>query len=323
MRATRLLIPTVLIALVALMVPPLALTAGARPFIRPEGTKAQLQKLDNSPFSAGKRLDSKQPEPAEPYVPQSTCVPFEQPGVAAFRTLAYKVYPRSSFEKNNYNIQRACSVPGVSEHLEGRAFDFKADIHVRWQRLQAQAFLDWLTADEGAQAKRFGIMYMIWNQHVWNQESQSWRLMEDRGDDTANHRDHIHFSFTWNGALKRTSYWTGETPPTDYGPCRPYLNLLAAWPSLQPNRAPNVEPCVEPEPIPAQLRNFTPIIPGQSSDRVNRLQRFLQRQDFGGQVSGYYWSDTYLAVRRFQKARDIAPTGVWDRITQAATGRRF
>jgi Putative peptidoglycan binding domain len=290
--------------------------------VRPPATPAQLAIIKHSPLARGKTPPG--PEPAEPYVPQTTCVPFEQPGVAAFRTILYRMYSRTSAERNAYNIRRVCSAGGLSEHLEGRAFDFKADIDVGWQRRQAEALISWLTADEGAQAKRFGIMYIIWDQHVWNQQLQVWHHMEDRGSKTDNHRDHVHFSFTWNGALKRTSYWTGRTPATDYGPCRPYRNLLGAHLSLDRHRTPNLEPCPEPAPMPQGLRRYRPILEGQSSARVSALQRFLSRVGIShAGATGYYSSTTYLAVRRFQKSRDLPPSGIWDRITQQATERTF
>jgi len=45
--------------------------------------------------------------------------------------------------------------------------------------------------------KRLNIKYIIWNQHIWNpsRANEGWRLMEDRGGDTENHRDHVHISF--------------------------------------------------------------------------------------------------------------------------------
>ncbi|MCJ1363809.1 hypothetical protein MMC16_002918 [Acarospora aff. strigata] len=46
------------------------------------------------------------------------------------------------------------------------------------------------------------VKYIIWSQRIWNVERgeaptawTNWRLMEDRGDPTANHRDHPHISF--------------------------------------------------------------------------------------------------------------------------------
>lgn len=48
-----------------------------------------------------------------------------------------------------------------------------------------------------ANARRLGVKYVIWNQRIWSVErsGEGWRLMEDRGSATANHKDHVHISF--------------------------------------------------------------------------------------------------------------------------------
>lgn len=73
------------------------------------------------------------------------------------------------------------------------------------------------------QHRRFGIRYMIWQQRIWNAETESpkplneWRGMSDRGSPTANHMDHIHLCHfpypndrNWNGPgwkIVKGSYW--------------------------------------------------------------------------------------------------------------------
>jgi len=45
------------------------------------------------------------------------------------------------------------------------------------------------------------LKYVIWGQRIWNpsldsvQPWSSWRTMEDRGDITQNHWDHVHVSY--------------------------------------------------------------------------------------------------------------------------------
>lgn len=45
------------------------------------------------------------------------------------------------------------------------------------------------------------LKYVIWGQKIWNLDQDSvmgwenWRTMEDRGDLTSNHWDHVHVSF--------------------------------------------------------------------------------------------------------------------------------
>lgn len=44
--------------------------------------------------------------------------------------------------------------------------------------------------------ERFGVDYVIYRQHIYNPDvAEYWRLMEDRGDNTQNHFDHVHVSF--------------------------------------------------------------------------------------------------------------------------------
>ncbi|MEV4223042.1 hypothetical protein [Nonomuraea sp. NPDC049725] len=43
-------------------------------------------------------------------------------------------------------------------------------------------------------AKRLGIMYIIYRQRIWHVRTGAWRYMSDRGGATANHYDHPHIS---------------------------------------------------------------------------------------------------------------------------------
>ncbi|MEV0235399.1 hypothetical protein [Nonomuraea sp. NPDC050786] len=43
-------------------------------------------------------------------------------------------------------------------------------------------------------AKRLGIMYIIYRQRIWHARTGAWRTMSDRGGTTANHYDHPHIS---------------------------------------------------------------------------------------------------------------------------------
>ncbi|MFC7586838.1 hypothetical protein ACFQYP_26215 [Nonomuraea antimicrobica] len=43
-------------------------------------------------------------------------------------------------------------------------------------------------------AKRLGIMYVIYRQRIWHVRTGAWRTMSDRGGTTANHYDHPHVS---------------------------------------------------------------------------------------------------------------------------------
>jgi len=152
------------------------------------------------------------------YVPQNTCQDVAQPGLVRLRTLLERTYPGTG----SYGINISClGRSGLSEHLEGRAFDWKVALADPAQRAQAETFLYWVTASDGAMARRLGIMYVIWNGRIWGAYSPQagWRAQSCSGT-TACHRDHVHISMTWDGAYARTSFWTGR-PVTvaDVGPC--------------------------------------------------------------------------------------------------------
>src|SRR4029079_19339391 len=58
-------------------------------------------------------------------------------------------------------------------------------------------------------ARRLGIMYIIWNKHIWGTyaAAQGWRTYKCSGV-TLCHQNHVHFSFSRAGASGKTSYWT-------------------------------------------------------------------------------------------------------------------
>ena len=77
-----------------------------------------------------------------------------------------------------------------------------------------------------ANARRLGIMYIIWNNQIWGsyRAGEGWRAYgqcaahPEPGYDASCHRDHIHFSLSWAGAQGRTSFWTRSVAAPDYGP---------------------------------------------------------------------------------------------------------
>jgi hypothetical protein len=62
-------------------------------------------------------------------------------------------------------------------------------------------------------ARRLGVMYIIYNRRIWAsyRAEEGWRPYVGASP----HTDHIHFSFSWAGARKQTSYWDGT--PVTYG----------------------------------------------------------------------------------------------------------
>ena len=140
------------------------------------------------------------------YDGQSRCLSTEQPGVRDFRALLQRTYGA-----NGGGILRGCSTGGKSEHKEGRAYDWMLNVNNASDKRKADELLGWLLATDAhgnkhAMARRFGVMYIIWNKQVWNayRPNEGWRPYTGANP----HTDHIHFSFSWDGAQRKTSYWT-------------------------------------------------------------------------------------------------------------------
>ena len=149
---------------------------------------------------------------------ESTCSPTEKPGARFLRRLLLATYgPVGS------NIVRACT-RSDSGHEEGRALDWMTNVRVPEQKAMADAFIAWLQAPDefgnpAAMARRLGISYVIWNNQTWRayDPARGWtdyngcraKKKAKRALDNTCHRSHVHISFTWDGALKRTSYYTG------------------------------------------------------------------------------------------------------------------
>ena len=147
------------------------------------------------------------------YVGQSKCSPTARVGVTAFKNLVLATYPCTY----SGGITRSCSSGGKSEHKEGRAWDWM----VKVGHPAADSLLKWLLAtdkygNKHANARRLGIMYMVWNRKIWGsyKASQGWRKYSGSNP----HTDHVHFSFSWAGANKQTSFWKTPMPPANQPP---------------------------------------------------------------------------------------------------------
>lgn len=145
-----------------------------------------------------------------PYNPQTRCSPKPKPGAIALRAKILHAYPSTG----DSGISRPCDVGGASEHKEGRAWDWHVSSFT--QDGQARELLHWLLktdqyGNRNALARRLGIMYIIYDKRIWGayRASEGWRPYSCSGV-TACHQDHVHFSMSWAGAHKRTSWWTGH-----------------------------------------------------------------------------------------------------------------
>jgi hypothetical protein len=147
-------------------------------------------------------------EPMPPYQPQTYCDPVNKAGVVAFANLLTATYPDTSV----VGISRPCGTD-TSEHYDGRALDWGAYYKNTAQVAEVNAVFAWLFAKDAAgnpnaMLRRLGIMYIIWNKQIWGTWSQKWEPYAC-SDETSCHQNHVHFSFDWSGALKKTSFWTG------------------------------------------------------------------------------------------------------------------
>jgi peptidoglycan hydrolase-like protein with peptidoglycan-binding domain len=169
-------------------------------------------------------------EDPSPYLKQVSCDPGSKPGAAALAALLVATYPGTTA-----GIGRPCGTDGIaSEHYEGRAVDWMTSVREPQGAARAEALIGWLLAPDAqghafANARRLGVMYIIWNNRIWGSYSASsgWRPYStcathpDPAWDTSCHRNHVHLSLSWAGATGRTSFWTRQVAPVDYGPCRP------------------------------------------------------------------------------------------------------
>ncbi len=244
-------------------------------------------------------------EASEPYVPQDSCDPTAKPGVVAFRTLMLATYKRG----RDGGIVRACADGGISEHKEGRAWDWMLSAKDPHDAAVATSVLTWLIkagphGELGWNARRFGIMYVIWNGRIWGayRASEGWRAYVGASE----HTDHIHFSFGWDGAWKRTSWWTGKVAATDYGPC-----AATGW--LAPRyRGFNPRPCpvIGQGPVPLVIY----VGPNQTGARVLAVQKALGVRP----LSGRYGPITAHAVAMWQLRHHLPHTGRVDMATALA-----
>ena len=211
------------------------------------------------------------------YQAQTTCSPTAKPGTVALRTLILGAYSGSG----DYGIIRNCSVGGRSEHKEGRAWDWKVSVTNATQVRQVHDLFAWLMASDRygntfANARRLGIMYLIWNHKIWNASSHTWKPYS--GSDP--HTSHVHISLSWAGALKRTSYWTGTVSGPVSAPKPPVTT---------PAPAPTPTPTPKPAPVAVPLSgSATVTVPANASKGVSTPFLAEAGHRYALQVTGTY-----------------------------------
>ena len=164
------------------------------------------------------------------YHGQTLCSPEVKPGTLKLGALLDRTYGKyTKYYKGN-----AC--PNGLEHQEGRALDWMVNSANSTEKAKAEAFIAWLLAkgpngEPGANARRLGILYLVWNNRIWGtyRQNDGWReyssclssSKRSSGYNTSCHRDHIHISMTWDGANAQTSFWDGSAETR--GPCQSSL----------------------------------------------------------------------------------------------------
>lgn len=152
------------------------------------------------------------------YQPQTRCSPKPKPGT---KVLARWLVRRYGGDMGA--LSRRCKSGGTSEHKEGRAVDWVLDASKRKDRRIARAFLEFAFAEdqrgnEHAKARRMGLMYLIWNDHMyraWDQFEKDDYLSssckrKSRCSRTLRHRDHMHISLSRPGGRGKTSWYDGR-----------------------------------------------------------------------------------------------------------------
>ena len=234
-----------------------------------------------------------------PYEPQLSCDPHDKPGVSAFANLM-----RANYKIGQTGISRSCQID-TSEHYEGRALDWMLNAADPQQKAVADSVVAWLSADNGAMARRFGISYIIWNTKMWREYAPERGWAAYTG--AVPHTDHIHFSFSWDGAMARTSWWTGKaTTVVDLGTCRVYADQYAPLYTVPRTAAcPTNLPVAPPSPYPVYVT-------GQQNAQITLAQKAL-----GMTVTGPFGPQTLAALVAWQARVGVPITGVLDQATWA------
>lgn len=176
-----------------------------------------LPSLPDGPAAAAPAAPAFGPaiDPYASYVGQSICDPSPKAGTLDFSNIVRAAYPWTG----SYGISRDCAAGGQSEHKEGRAWDWKVSAASGQDVGAVDDLINWLLATDRygnthAMARRFGLMYIIWNGYMW----RAYRPWDGWQPYTGSnpHTDHVHFSFGWEGARGETTWWGGEGATRDY-----------------------------------------------------------------------------------------------------------
>jgi hypothetical protein len=270
-------------------------------------------------------------EPLAQYVAQSSCDPTVKPGTRALANLLSHTYPGISWAS-----AYSCGTDGsVSEHYEGRAIDWMASYRVDWQRADATSLVNWLLASDKAgnhfaMARRLGVQYIIWDNRIWGSWDGQWAdynrcsQTPSTAYDNACHRTHVHLSLSWNGAMGKTTFWTGQVAGFDYGPCRPAdLNWADPRYAVNPHPCPSypkVQPRTGASAVAQALVKYSGarLTAGMSGPAVTAVQAALRVTQ-----SGVMDTSTRAAVNTFRVHNGIPAGDVVGQLTWRALLHKF
>lgn len=256
------------------------------------------------------------------YVPAVGCDMRIDPGTDALGKLMKTTYPDTT-----YGLGRTCGdgTGKASEHTDGRAVDWMVSARTTNGMAEANAVIAWLFATDKtgvtyANAKRLGVMYLIWNNKIWGAYSaeQGWRPYNNCADtpqssmDTACHRNHIHFSLSWEGAMKKTSFWSTTVAAKEYGPCRAADMNWAGLYSVRYTPCPRYPAVSAPAGASTVMKNLVrfagiTLVSGDSGPAVAAVQSALKVTP----ANGVFGPKTLAAVKAFKAKQTggVAPNG--------------
>jgi hypothetical protein len=199
--------------------PTIAPVAGPDPSeVVPRGTAlaapapAPAPDPDPEPEPEPAREPTAAPEPYPDREPQTTCEVVDHVGVDRFRDVVLAAFPWTG----DGGIVRDCHTGGASEHKEGRAWDWMLDAHDPDDAAAADEMLGWLLAEDAdgaphAVARRLGVLYVIWDGRIWSaaRPEQGWQPYTGASP----HTDHVHLSFSSEGARGETSFFADVWDP--------------------------------------------------------------------------------------------------------------
>lgn len=255
------------------------------------------------------------------------CDPVEKPGPRRFFEVFHAAYRVGKFG----GITRMCNLGSDGEHKEGRALDWMIDSTTVRGRVQGDNIAAWLTANNGRNARSLGIQYIIWRDLIWRSYPDGWgpqyawtqyadctsAAKRSARFQTTCHRDHLHITFTWDGAYARTSFWTGRVlADNDEAFCRAVAGEAAP---IRTEARVNTIPCPVPAPQPwtetaVGGRRLVLGAPGARTFKALLARATGVRATAGGTLD---WT-TRERLRIWQRGHGLPESGVADLSTWAS-----